>query len=130
MCHTIQLADATIEQEAKILRQAFCEHSRNRVHACRFQCVNSEQPRTRISNYSPDRIHVCSRKNVLDKRIRGYGITDLGSRIVRMLMHQTFRGADQHVWEISPPCSIKIPPDFAQVHAYIIRQPHQVAIRE
>jgi hypothetical protein len=35
-------------------------------------------------------------------------------------MHRALRGANQHIREISPPYSIKILPDLAQVHAYII----------
>ena len=92
--------------------------------------MNREQPRAYGSNHLPNRIPVCNRKNVLDKCICGNRITDFRVRITGMPMYHAFLGTNQDIREISPPCSIKIPPDLAQVHAYIIRQLRQVAIRE
>jgi len=128
--YPIQLTDATFERESEVVRQPFREYTRNSVHSSRFQCMNRQQSRVRISNQPSNRIHICNRKYVLNKRIRGYCIANLGRRIARMPVYLAFRGTNQHVREVSPPRSIKIPLDFAQVHAYIIRQACHDAISE
>ena len=90
MRHTIQLVDTTFKREAKIFRQAFSKHSRNSVHSRCFQGMDRKQPWVTLSNYSPNRIHVCIRKNILNERVGGNCIADFRRCKVRMLMRFRF----------------------------------------
>ena len=106
------------------------KHSWNRVHSRGFECMHGKKFWAYTSQHTSQVAHNIIDQYIPNQFFGGFCAAYFGFLILRMTMDNGFRGANQNIGEITPPCSIKIPPDLAQVHASIIRQPRQVARRE